>query len=57
MSFLTSAKLVHSSAGAADGVEGLAEVGGEGAGGGDDVLACLDLNGAIAPGGVCDFPD
>jgi hypothetical protein len=40
------AKLVHTSAGAVDGVEGLAEVVRDGFGGGDGVLSGLDLNGA-----------
>ena len=53
----TSAKLVHTCAGLVDGVEGLAEVVGEGVGGGDDVLAGLDLNGAAAAGGLNEFPD
>jgi hypothetical protein len=48
---------VHTSAGPVDGVEGLAEVVGEGVGGGDGVLAGLDLNGAVAAGGLYEFPD
>jgi hypothetical protein len=33
-------------------VEGCSEVGGQGVGGGDDVLAGLDLYGAVAAGGL-----
>jgi hypothetical protein len=51
------AKFARKPTGAVDGVEGLAEVVGEGAGGGDDVLAGLGLNGAVAPGGLYEFPD
>jgi hypothetical protein len=53
----TSAKLVRISAGAVDGIEGLAEVVGEGVGGSDGVLPGLDLNGAVSPGGLYEFPD
>ena len=50
-------KLVHTLAAADYGFEGLAEVVGEGVGGGDDVLAGLDLDGAVAAGGFDEFPD
>jgi hypothetical protein len=49
--------LAHASAGAADGVEGLAEIVGERIGGGDDVLAGLNLNGAVTACGLHEFPD
>src|SRR6266516_2840129 len=42
---------------AVDGVEGLAEVVGEGVGGGDDVVAGLDLDGAVAAGGLDELAD
>lgn len=45
------------SAAADYGLEGLAEVVGEGVGGGDDVLAGLDLYGAVAAGCLDEFPD
>ena len=44
-------------AGAWIAVEGLAEVVGEGVGGGDGVLAGLDLDGAVAAGGPDELPD
>jgi hypothetical protein len=34
-----------------DRFDGVAEVCGQRVGGGDDVVACLDLNGALAAGG------
>jgi hypothetical protein len=42
---------------AVDGVEGLAEVVGEGVGGGDGLPSGLDLDGAVAAGGLDEFPD
>jgi hypothetical protein len=42
-------------AGLVDGVEGLTEVLGKRVGGGDDVLAGLDLDGAVAAGSLDDF--
>ena len=51
------ARLVRTSAGAVDVVEGLAEVVGEGVGGGDEVLVGLDLRGAVAACGLDGFPD
>jgi hypothetical protein len=47
------ARLVHTSAGVVDGVEGLAEVVRERAGGGDDA----DLDGAAAACGADEYPD
>src|SRR5215471_21796475 len=44
-------------AGAVDGVEGLAEVAGQRVRSGDRVLSGLDLNGAVAAGGLDEFPD
>jgi hypothetical protein len=40
-----------------DGVDGLARVVGEGAGGGDGVRAGLDLDGAVAAGGLDELAD
>jgi len=54
---LTWLNLVRKSAGLVDGVEGLAEVVGDGVGGGDDVLAGLDLDLAVAAGGLDELPD
>ena len=48
---------MRTSVAAADGVEGLAEVVGERVGGGDGLLSGLDLNGAVAAGGLDEFPD
>lgn len=42
---------------AVDRVDGVAQVVGDGAGGGDEVLACLDLDGAIAAGGLAEPAD
>ena len=50
-------KLVRTSAGAGDGFEGLAEVVGQGVGGGDALPSGLDLDGAIAAGGLHELPD
>src|ERR1700733_8977492 len=50
-------KLVRKSAGVVDGVEGLAEVVGDGVGGGDGLLAGLDLDLAVAAGGLDELPD
>jgi hypothetical protein len=47
---------VHTAA-ADYGFEGVAEVVGNGVGGGDDVLAGLDLDGAAAAGCLDEFPD
>ena len=49
---LTSATLVRKSAGSVDRVEGVAQVVGERAGGGDDVRAGPDLDGAVAACGL-----
>jgi len=49
--------LVRRSAGPGDRFEGLAEVGGDGVGGGDGVRAGLDLDGAVAPGSVDELAD
>jgi hypothetical protein len=40
-----------------DGVDGLAQVVGEGAGGNDGVRAGLDLDGAVAAGGLDELAD
>ena len=48
---------MHTFAGAVDGVERLAEFGGERVGGGDRVLAGLGLNGAEPACGFHEFPD
>jgi len=40
-----------------DGAEGLAEVVGDRVGGGDGLPSGLDLNGAVAAGGLDEFPD
>jgi hypothetical protein len=53
----TPVKLVHISAGAVDGVEGLAEVVGDGGGGGNGVLADMNLDGAVAAGRLDEFPN
>jgi hypothetical protein len=45
---LSWAILVRKSVGAVDGVEGLAEVVGDGVGGGDDLPSGLDLDGVVA---------
>ena len=55
--FLSWAILVRKSLVAVDGVEGLAEVVGEGVGGGDGLPSGLDLDGAVAAGGLDEFPD
>jgi hypothetical protein len=52
----TWANLVRQSAGVVDGFEG-AEVVGEWVGGGDDVLAGLDLNSAVSACGLDEFSD
>ena len=48
-------KLVRTSAAAGDGFEGLAEVAGQGVGGGDGLPSGPDLDGAIAAGGANEF--
>ena len=48
---------MRTSAAADDGFEGLAEVVGEGVGGGDGLPSGLDLDGAVAAGGLDEFPD
>jgi hypothetical protein len=53
---LSWAKLVRKSVGAVDGVEGLAEVAGDGVGGGDGLPSGADLDGAVAAGGLDEFP-
>jgi hypothetical protein len=53
---LSWAILVRKSVGAVDGVEGLAQVVGNGVGGGDRLLAGLDLDLAVAAGGLDEFP-
>jgi len=50
-------KLVHTVPGGVDGVEGLAEVVGQGVGSGDRLPPGLDLDGAVAAGGLDEFPD
>src|ERR1700728_3865879 len=55
--FLSWLNLVRKSVGGVDGVEGLAEVVWEGVGGGDRVPAGLDLDLAVAAGGLHEFPD
>ena len=42
---------------ASDRVDGLAEVVGQGVGGGDDVVSGLDLDGAVAAGGFHELAD
>jgi hypothetical protein len=49
--------LVRRPAGVADRFEGLAEVVGEGGGGGDGVRAGLNFDGAVAAGGLDEFAD
>ena len=49
-------KLVRTSTAGGDGFEGLAEVVGEGVGGGDGLSSGLDLDGAVAAGGLDEFP-
>jgi len=56
-SHLSWLKLVRTSAAAGDGVEGLAEVVGEGIGSGDRLLSGLNLDGAVSAGGLGKFPD
>jgi hypothetical protein len=46
---------VRKSAGAVDGIEGLAEVVGQGVGGGDGLPSGLDLDGPVAAGGLDEF--
>jgi hypothetical protein len=48
---------VRKSIGVVDGAEGLAEVVGDWIGGGQDVLAGLDLDLAVAAGGLDELPD
>jgi hypothetical protein len=48
---------VHTVPGGVDGVEGLAEVVGQGVGSGDRLPPGLDLDGALAAGGLDEFPD
>jgi hypothetical protein len=48
---------VRKSAVAVDGVEGLAEVVGNRVGSGDGLASGLDLYGAVAAGGLDEFPD
>ena len=50
-------RLVRTSAAAGNGFEGLSEVVGEGVGGGDGLSSGLDLDGAVAAGGLDEFPD
>lgn len=47
----------HKSTGAVDCFEGLAEVAGERAGGGDGMRAGLDLHGSVAACGADELPD
>ena len=49
--------LVRTSIAASDGFEGLAEVAGERIGGRDPLPSGLDLDGAVAAGGLDKFPD
>ena len=49
--------LVRKSVVVVDGVERLAEVVGDRVGGGDGLPSGLDLNGAVAAGGLDEFPD
>jgi hypothetical protein len=49
--------LVRRLAGLVDRFEGLAQVAGEGVGGGDGVRPGLDLDGAVAAGGLDEFAD
>jgi len=49
--------LVRNSVVAVDGVEGLVQVVGEGVGGDDGLPSGLDLDGAVAAGGLDEFPD
>ena len=53
---LTLLKLVSTRL-AVDAVEGFAEVGGQGVGGGDGVVAGLDFDGAVAAGGADERAD
>jgi hypothetical protein len=46
---------VRKSVGAGDGFEGLAEFAGDWVGGGNGVRAGLDLDGAVAAGGLDEF--
>ena len=50
-------KLVRTPAGVVDLGEGFAEVAGQGAGGGDGVVAGLDLDGAVSPCGLDELAD
>jgi hypothetical protein len=50
-------KLVRTSAGVVDHGEGVAEVVGQGVGGGDGVRAGLDLDGAVTARGLDELPD
>ena len=52
---LSWAVLVRKSAGAVEGAEGLAQVGGDGVGSGDGLPSGLDLDGAAAAGGLDEF--
>ena len=52
---LSWAILVRESAGAVEGAEGLAQVGGDGVGSGDGLPSGLDLDGAAAAGGLDEF--
>ena len=54
---LSWAILVRKSLVAVDGVEGSAEIVGEGVGGGDGLPSGLDLYGAVAAGCLDEFPD
>ena len=54
--YLSWAILVRKSGGAVDGVEGLAQVVGDGVGGGDGLPSGLDLDGAVAAGCPDEFP-
>jgi hypothetical protein len=50
-------KLVRTLAAVGDGFEGLAEVVGEGVGGGDGMPSGLDPDGAVVAGCLDEFPD
>ena len=50
-------RLVRTTPGVVDLGEGCAEVGGEGVGRGDEVVAGLDLDGSVAAGGLHESPD
>jgi hypothetical protein len=50
-------RLVRTSAPVGDGLEGLAEVVGDGIGGGDGLPSGLDLDREVAAGGLDEFPD